>query len=655
MKLQKAWTSQLTDYGYGNLSIAHIEEHNKDYYKYKCFDISGEYVYRYAILPESRKSYEESGKQFSRFFQDANVILPALYIYDIHALLESISRSNANLILTEGTTDAQTLITNGFGNVSAFWSTGQKLDQNVVSTIQSLGAKTVYFYHHKDNAGLSFAKTIKEFLSNHAINCHIMTIPTGQKDLRDLFIHECNYDPQQLFHALSGSLQAELPKEDWHNTVKSDKLSVTFYNLILDQLGIDTSSTNMRGWAKNVKCPVVNHERDDVAPAFAYNVEEAWGYCYKCRKSYTAATIAKQFGIDINQYANQVPQENKITEPQFKMLSASVTEHYNRIIGVSRSQYKPIRNPIGAFANLGGAGKYFHVPSIMLISGMSGGYKTSLMRHMLTCFTSKDFGGLYAMEWSPEWTPERRADRLMQDFGGLSMSKVRETEVYWHYKDDPYMLKQYEIDTERIHDGEVYSRGAINQYNRVITGDVALLSPPALTWNTLRDQIVTTYESMSVSGIRPTVLTIDYIQLLAETQNMTHNMMLFGLKELSIQLGLFVIVNSQVTKDAARNVLKNISSIDQTSSLGISDMASNFGVTIQPHLVDGRASYFEYSGTKYKVLSVNVVKNTDGSSNFNENEIFLFVDTKRGCIVENPKDPDSILYYIDSNDKDLGE
>lgn len=287
------------------------------------------------------------------------------------------------------------------------------------------------------------------------------------------------------------------------------------------------------------------------------------------------------------------------------------------IRGESASSLKPIMNPLKFLHLFGGFGKYWIPGKLAYYASVSGGTKTIGFETMIGELKEK---GIHSIIYTPEWVDGadsiEMAAREVQRFGGMSFETSLDL-LYWqqlHEGDCP-------VRSERITVSAVHS-----EYASSFKGEAFFLTGKGLSVQQICADIDACVEAESANGKRPSVLFIDFAQLLwLEDDNHQRVWMetaISLLKDCCSRNGLFGNVSSQMNKGAAETA-KDGKTFDSGMMQWLSEQQANFVMAFAPKLdaLGQREFYTNTDGDTIHRMRGKILKNSISSL---ENQEFVF-------------------------------
>lgn len=684
-------------------------------------------VYRWRLLPDAVGQARKQGNAVRRFgnpTEDQLVggVMPTIYTPDFSRLRSEVQLAGGTLKLFEGDKDTWTAWAAGWLNSAGLFAASSHIDHTLLDVLRELDVRHVDFYPDGDFAGLSVAEKMVDLFEKSSIHLkvHSMRMYVGDvrvKDTSDIWM-AVGQDPSRYKSVLKDLSEMKLASRRQRELAQDSEFFLPgLYDLIESEIASRSPSGKLefsqQGWAKQaIPCPFHDHEHDDVSPAFYWHQKKRMGYCHKRGEQYLAKDVADALGINWRSYVNN--RHERSAPPSIKTPDAEIqnekdkkeqttptmlnlgTAHMQHIMplvdqydempmgafgmtldealedfemrfeGQGSSDYPPIEMPIKAFHHLGGMGRVIQPPAMIGLLGASGGFKSSFLTTMVNRYALK---GYNVMVWSPEWSPERNADRIVQQFGGIPMWKMSMHERYnWEQRmlrhgampadDDSLFGDKASLDTE------IATKFALGHIRRQFTGKVVYLKDFSPTVYHLAAQVLSMHRRMTENGYPPHILIIDYAQMaLAPTEARRYWGMedtITVLKSITLQKGLATFVASQVRKADTEAIIAQKGYLGSTSGLNLRDQQFNFFFTITPVPPDIDGGSVVLPGAKgaediRRVLRIAVVKNSLGkTANDEESLINFYVDTKR-MVITNSADPYDRTFYMDIDSADLQE
>ena len=617
--------------------------------------------------------------------------LPILYMWNFHALQRAVKDNGGVLWLCEGDKDTWTLHSVGITNSAGILSTGAKVVQLLTYYLRQLGVSHVNFLPDSDNSGIGLAEKIYQILNSNNIGFAIYSLGTYIsntdiliKDVNDLHVGlDC--DPIKTKAYIDNLREFKLASQkqrEWSET--NDYFIPEFYTEIKARLGITKFRKDRPELSEHVPCPVVKHPNDDTDPKFAWDDKHRIGICLKCGRQYLAKEVAESLGMDYRKYVTrgqerqkpvtsdtpdtEIPVQQKGNSnpfganatllnlpgsfmqniaPRLAEMEAipddnlvyyfdqALDDYELRMRGEIPSEYPPIENPVSMFHHLGGAGRVLPRPYMVGVLGVSGGYKTTFLTWIVNTLVYK---GYDVIVWTPEWSPEKNADRVIQNFGGMKMFEMNMLARYWAERD---MLDRGLIEPGdrslfgRMPDEDtlVNTKLAIDNIRGAFRGRIGYLRSFSPDIFTLIAQLIRVHTIMTRDGHRPAVFIMDYAQMADSPPDMWRwrtKDTIHYVKQATMMLGMVTFMASQVRKADTEKVIGAGGLLTSTSGLDFHDHEFNFFMTVNPrgitHMDDGR---------HLQEVKVAVTKNSDGrKAETEDNAPSFFVDTDRMLVLE---------------------
>jgi hypothetical protein len=307
----------------------------------------------------------------------------------------------------------------------------------------------------------------------------------------------------------------------------------------------------------------------DVADVCKLHTDESLNYLKRCKVL----------------FANSAP----VPETKRYISGREMHEAYQRaILGEAASSLKPILNPLTFLHRHGGFGKYWIPGKLAYYASVSGGTKTIGFESMIDALKAQ---GIYSIIYTPEWVDGadsiEMAAREVQRKGGLAFETTLDL-FYW----------------QQAHEGErpatteqIAASAARSKYAASAKGDAFFLTGKGLSVQAMCEDITYCCMEETAKGHKPSVLFIDFAQLLwLEDDNKQRVWMetAMGLvKDCCSQNGLFGNVSSQMNK-ASAEYAKDGKVMDSGMMQWLSEQQANFVMAFAPKLdASGQREWFK--------------------------------------------------------------
>jgi len=568
--------------------------------------------------------------------------MPTLYTTDFIDLKRKVSESNRKLAIFEG--DKDTWIAreanwgSQWGAYAGIFAASTPIDGDFFLTLKWLNVTYLELYLDSDDAGWAAMQRIFTESAKYNIYVSCKSIPfyiNGQrtKDIGDVW-KAVEFDEQRFWEAVNAFTNITFDFEGDKSTQFDDGL----YGQIFNKLGIDKWQNNR--WSQAVRCPFKNHQHDDKQPAAHWHNEYNILHCYKCGVNYLTKQVALVLGINISDYVVKNNKdhseynydEENITDTSSIPIAPSVRDLINqysidynsvpvssytytlkdalrhkvdRISGKAVSKYQPIVNPLYAIHHVKGAGLIMKPPFLAGAIGGSSSFKTSLA-FMLIYYYSKIMG-LNGIVYTPEWTSEKNADRIVQIQGGLTLTEqnILEHNIYAEkYGKESFV--QNSVNKNRLNATD----GIIRESNEW-GGEVVFINQFGSNIFEIIGMVKAAYKEMVAGGITPSYFIFDYIQLSDFPMDAKR---LFGVndvikqtKVMTGELGLNTWLFSQVTKNDTRQQQDNKKLFNAASGMGVREDEFNLYLSIE-----STGETVTIDDEEYAVVMLQVLKNSDG-------------------------------------------
>ncbi len=645
---------------------------------------------------ETRVIYDESWRgrtlpdamlndpEKDRFHNRGGKTLPMFYTPNYNELRKAVAAAQGTLNLFEGDRDLWTAMSAGLMNSAQF---------------KDLGVKVIKMYPDADHSGWNLCERLQAVLTKYGIHIFFYRLPyfsnnSPIKDTSDLWL-ALEQDAAKFVKQLQ-SLPTLVLIDESDKKDNRDVFIPEYYDEIENKLDIDgedSEAFNAQGWSKLRACIVEHHAADDIRPAFSWNKKLKIGRCFKCGQTWLAKDVGEYLNINWRLYLNAKPLSEKETKLEnervdragelsvasslFKgmhggvsdysavpsseimfSLDDAIDDYEKRLAGLKVSEFPPIMNPITAIHHLGGTAKVITRPKLITVLGASGGFKTSLLTWIVNRMSLMGYHGIV---YSPEWAPEKNADRIIQQLGGL---KMFETSLHERAAYEEMMMSQGLMTGDdlsrfgvRASDEQLEkTRRAMMFMRKKFRGKVFYMRQFGANVLEVLAQIRETAHRMTMQNCPPSFLIFDYAQMaiapthLRSTWSMQDT--ITYTKALTMQLGLATWMSSQVRKSDTQDANKSQTLLNSESGLGFRIDQANLAISLTRmpdyhKLPDGRTVV---------EVKLAVDKNSDGEKAEGDKAISIFVDVNTMNVVMRGPDKTLVpMMEIDPNDPDLIE
>jgi hypothetical protein len=705
------WIEQIRKFGLsdGTIKVFELEGHNGTHVRYPFYYpekvIDGQVVAdvrtRLRALPE----YIAGNPGVARFSNPKDTELPdgkmpPFYFCGLDHPRNAIQAHAGIVYIFEGDKDLWTAYEAGLRNSISIISASVPFDAAFIYHLKNIGAKVVKAFFDNDHAGWNQAEKLLDTLKGSNILVSTYCLPYfvnnfRVKDVNDLWLAlECNRE--KFFAYINNAKPLRLPNKE-QTELSRDKdgyFRTDFYQEIERGLGVD--QFNSQGWSrKQFPCLVNEHEHDEHSPAMAWNRTSHTARCFKCGETLLAKDVAEILGINWRDYIARVDTpisgpasievvttskevvENSATASMalgvdimkglstlgaytpkpdhFVWLDDALSNYEERLSGVAVPEFPPILNPLKPLHKLGGAMHVIPRPFMFGFLGISGGFKTSLLSSLMNKLLSDGYNGII---YSPEWSPEKMADRLVQQFGGIKMSEMSLLQrAYYerHQIQNGLLSENDESIFGQMPDPDRFlqTQRAVSRIKKALRGKMMYLKSFGANVLEVLAQVTHATKTMTEAGYSPHFFIFDYAQMALPPAGWPspwslQDTVLFT-KAVIMQLGLVCFMASQVRKEDAEDI-KDGNLLRSTSGLALRDDFFNGFVTINPFDVYVPME----TGSRLRLIKLAVTKNSDGATtNDIHDAINIYADLDRMLVLES--DLTSIAYSIDPDDPDASD
>lgn len=208
----------------------------------------------------------------------------------------------------------------------------------------------------------------------------------------------------------------------------------------------------------------------------------------------------------------------------------------------------PVIFPLLCLHRLGGQARVTKAGKLIGFVGTSGSGKTSSLETLADAYVA---AGVPVWMWTPEWTPDEMAERVVQRYGGATQD-----ELYLH-EIDKWRTKTFNVPGNPGDRLSMQKRKASAEAISVIgkwSAEVSFVENTLLTIQELAEVIAA---AKGIMNILPRVLIVDYAQLLKanevdEKDDTSMYNMIQRFKTLCVYHGLIGVMATQTTKEEAR-------------------------------------------------------------------------------------------------------
>lgn len=212
----------------------------------------------------------------------------------------------------------------------------------------------------------------------------------------------------------------------------------------------------------------------------------------------------------------------------------------------------PVIFPLRCLHKLGGQARVTKVGKVIGFVGSSGSGKTSALETLADAYVAED---IPVWMWTPEWSPDEMAERVVQRYGGPTQD-----ELYLH-DIDKYRVKMMGQVSNEAHRLDSEKRTAAAKAMRHVRGwseDVYFMENTLMTVEEMSEVVAA---AKNMFNPFPRVLIADYAQLLKanevdEKDDTSMYNMVQRFKAMCVYYGLIGVMATQTTKEDARRNIK---------------------------------------------------------------------------------------------------
>lgn len=333
------------------------------------------------------------------------------------------------------------------------------------------------------------------------------------------------------------------------------------------------------------------------------------------------ADVCKLHGAETRPYLDQckvlfADEPAIVTEAAPRYISGKeMHQNYQKaMLGQTATNLKPILNPLTFLHRFGGLAKYWIPGLLNYWASISGGTKTIGFETIIGELKKL---GLYSVIYTPEWVDSAdsimMAAREVQRFGGLAFENTLDL-LYWNQVRDG----QSPVSSDQIAAAVARSKQAAS-----FKGDAFYLTGKGLSVQQMVADIDACCQAETVKGHKPSVLFIDFAQLLwLEDDNRQRIWMetaIGVIKDCCSRNGLVGNISSQMNKSPAENA-RNGHTFDSGMMQWLSEQQANFVMAFAPKLdgVGQRQFYKNEDGDTIYRMRGAILKNSIAAANKNE-------------------------------------
>lgn len=207
----------------------------------------------------------------------------------------------------------------------------------------------------------------------------------------------------------------------------------------------------------------------------------------------------------------------------------------------------PVMFPLRCLHGLGGQARVTRAGKVIALVGASGSGKTSALETIADAYVEE---GVPVWMWTPEWTPDEMAERVVQRYGGPTQDELYLHEIdKWRVKS----LNQTSNPAHRLTTDHEKRAAAAMRKVRSWSTDVSFVENSLMTVYELAEVIAA---ARSIVTPFPRVLIVDYVQLLKanevdEKDDTSMYNLVQRFKALCVYHGLIGVMSTQTTKEQA--------------------------------------------------------------------------------------------------------
>jgi hypothetical protein len=546
--------------------------------------------------------------------------------YTPKGLKEAIAKANGLLHFVSGEPDMLTLREFGWKNVTCAF--GEKNIEKLAESLQAFGVKKIVYWRDRDQAGHEAAQLVRDELENSGIafECRLLAGGNDDKyDLNKLWI-DCTFDRAVFLETINASVVERLPttpknaprrSKPRQNQAESDlyeRWCLEVENAAVKAWGL--SEANGQGFSKHITCPF--HAED--TPSAHWNYQTHGLQCFgACGQHYSTDSVAEKLNHETFQAykarvrmsaqrpTQQAPSKPKPSangkqpvsqkRPDVVFVSSEQSaEKTKRIMqGKDMPNVQPFLCPYKPLHQFGGRLKMWYPRQSMLVIAASGWGKTSFVERITDnlCIEGMD-SLLYGKEWTPRGYDFRRVAR----WGGPSIEKLEEHEAHMFEQAQGIQSGTRPLNADEFRKMNEILDMSIGWQGRVHYIDSAKSLSAAL--NAASNRV----DEVRAEGRRFQLAVFDYAQKMLNSGSSWSELELaFGaIADFAAACDVFVIMISQVNKDAPEGVMKYGKLLDMQDAQMLSDQKANAVITLNP--------VFDKAGNRHEKAWIRCVKNS---------------------------------------------
>lgn len=541
----------------------------------------------------------------------------------------------------------------------------EQLEPIKAQLIDWLQAKKIIYIADADTVGMKTAYTFSTYMSDFAdVEVKVLGDIGSKDDATDFWLAS-NKDPATFMTALESTPPVKATDlviyKPMTSASKFDdrQMSVAFTGDFTKYVAevkkrLPTPSDNP---SRNSHFSCVNPRHEDKNPSarISYDVDKQVGiYVCHCEATINWATVGDWVGLNYKDWLRDNGETQKPKAPS-KMnattevapnpaLNATVANvspeivnmlidsdsinlrevvytrrqaidrYKRRLRGEEHLEFMPLINPIRALHQFSGMGEILHPGLLWGIKAPTGGGKTMLSDVIVDIFAQQNIDGVV---FSGEWAWYKQADRAVRrhDEQGFSLTpnEVSKLEIAHKEMEDLGGIRFGAIPAGDRIDYSIQLADWVNQFpGEVFYIDqfgidlISLLATVQKTVTVVRNKIkIKGKDGKPDELYNPQYIVLDYLQLLQVPSVMAGQMtiehMILLIKAVCAKLGLVVILLSQMTKEASRQIQKGKPDVE--GGMNLRDFQLNFATTIRIQSTTDQ---------QRGLMTVNVTKNSEG-------------------------------------------
>jgi hypothetical protein len=451
--------------------------HAAELARWEPFTVKGRAGWAYPVLnsnsqpyPERRwKSADGSAPKYLWLWEKPS---KAKY-YFLPGFFSAIEQNNGNCWLSGGEPDVLAFSEAGIQNAFCWLDGEGSPPASLADDLARMGVTLLMYPADRDLAGAQSAYKVSVLLDNSPVMYipFALPAPMGSKyDINNLWLDKGQdaiafkqaLDSLNALDLVTMSLYAKqtgMAKQNAETTVTNqiEAWRQDWQNDIIRAMGTPAVIENRR---ERWHCPLPGHDdrhpsfrfSDDQKPGFVWPVcscgiqerSDPWGEVaaalnvdswsdYKALKAAEAGYIppakARTSLPLATTGSEQIP--SKTEKPLWIDMHDEYRKLKRELMGEIQPDIQPFVFPLSILHHLGGFARFSRRKKVTLITGVSGGGKTLLLKTMMLGLMRLGYDVIW---WGPEWTPSEYAEQDLQRVDGMSMEILDEWRIWKYYE-----------------------------------------------------------------------------------------------------------------------------------------------------------------------------------------------------------------------------